>query len=255
MDKCEKLKEHLRRFETAFASLYGVRQPFSANLAKWRDDALPDMYDHNCFEVLAPPDESEIRAALEYQERLGCGFLKLESDFRLDEGLLSALGLDESRTLTMALLDRSAMDDWKKNDLVTVYDLKDRDISRDLLDIETDNYGTVYGMDFIRRKMELYFDLSEKHDGFHMFGAYLGGAIAGACYVFDSLGYACLDGLIVSPDKRRLGVASTLMASAFCRFPHSVPCLHADSDDTPKDMYSAMGFKPVDQLFEYLLLF
>ena len=28
--------------------------------------------------------------------------------------------------------------------------------------------------------------------------------------------------------------------------------LHADEDDTPKDMYAKMGFQAVDKLYEYL---
>ena len=255
MNDKNKIAADIRRAESEFSALYGRRLPFSPDLAKWQDDVLPDMYDHNFFEVLSPPSEDEIRAALEYQKQLGCGFLKLESSFKLNDTIISAFGFEESITLTMALSDRADMKNWKQNELVTVYDLKERDISRDLLDIETDNYGTVYGVDFIRRKMELYFELSTKYEGFHMFGAYLDGAIAGACYVFDSLGCAGLDGLIVSPDKRHLGVASTLMTESYGRFRGSVPYLHADDDDTPKNMYRSMGFQPTDRLFEYLLLF
>lgn len=41
-----------REFEQKLACLFSVQKPFSEHLLKWEDSALPDKYDHNCFNTL-----------------------------------------------------------------------------------------------------------------------------------------------------------------------------------------------------------
>lgn len=99
--------------------------------------------------------------------------------------------------------------------------------------------------------MHRYLEMSNKHDEFHYFGAYIGDRIAGACYVFFSDGCACIDGLVVNEDYRKKYVATTLLAYIAEHFNEMI-FLHADANDTTKTMYERMGFETVESVYEYL---
>lgn len=85
-------------------------------------------------------------------------------------------------------------------------------------------------------------------------GAYLGGKLVGDCYIFASDGYVCMDGLLVDEDFRHQYIAMTLMKHIAEKAQErgEILYLHADSEDTPKELYAKMGFQAVDKLYEYL---
>ena len=85
-------------------------------------------------------------------------------------------------------------------------------------------------------------------------GAYLGGKLVGDCYFFASDGYVCMDGLLVDEDFRHQYIAMTLMKHIAEKAQErgEILYLHADSEDTPKELYAKMGFQAVDKLYEYL---
>ena len=118
------------------------------------------------------------------------------------------------------------------------------------MSVELQNYGEDYGEDFVKRKMRRYLSVSENTSNFYYFGAYVDGKIAGACYAFDSHGYVCIDGLAVNKPFRRQYVATILLAHIAEIFGERL-YLHADAEDTPKDMYRRMGFHTVDVCYEY----
>ena len=71
-------------------------------------------------------------------------------------------------------------------------------------------------------------------------------------------GIAVLDDLYTHPDYRRLGLATALVhhCVADCRARGAGPvALETDPSDTPKQMYAAMGFRPLSVSYEYLKTF
>ena len=109
-------------------------------------------------------------------------------------------------------------------------------------------YGPLYGDDFTVRNNR---NLREK---LTYLGAYLGGKLVGDCYIFASDGYVCMDGLLVDEDFRHQYIAMTLMKHIAEKAQErgEILYLHADSEDTPKELYAKMGFQAVDKLYEYL---
>ena len=215
--------------------LFCVRIPFSAHLAKWEDDLLPDKYDHNCFEYSDQLTTEEFEAALQYQKEKGATFIKLEGDAPLE----NSFGLEQGVTATMVLTKRDAQ--WKvKPDIV----FRQPDIE-ELEKIEVKHYGPVYGEDFSRRNIRRLYEKLTYH------GAYLADKLVGAGYSFSADGMTCVDGLITDADYRRQYVATSLLAHIRDMHPKDTLFLHADEDDTPKDMYLKMGFDIVDRLYEY----
>lgn len=225
-----------RAVEAEMTALFSSKRPFSEHLQKWEDAALPDKYDHNSFEYAGQPTGEEFRLALEYQNRSGAPFIKLEGN----EPLKESFGLEPSVTLTMALLSMETH--WKKNTLLTFR----KPTLPELEEIERKHFGAVYGEDFTVRNVRRLYEKLDYH------GAYFGNKLAAACYSYSFNGITCLDGLIVDKAYRHQYVATTLIGYVRNLHPDHILMLHADRDDTPKDMYLKMGFEIADSLYEYL---
>ena len=230
------MKYEIRKNEEALAALFSERRPFSEHLKKWEDALLPDKYDHNCFEYSGQPTREEFSKAVEHQKRSGAGFIKLEGD----EPLSDSFGLDASVTLTMLL--RSSETNWTINPDLQFHTPSIEELEK----LELKHFGSVYGEDFTRRNIRrLYEKLTYT-------GAYLDGTLVGACYCFNKDALTCIDGLIVDEAHRKRYVATSLIVHIKNSFPDSKLYLHADEDDTPKEMYEKLGFETVDRLFEYM---
>ena len=230
------LSEKTREFEQKQARLFSVQKPFSEHLLKWEDSALPDKYDHNCFEYTAQPTAAELACALDYQKSLGAAFLKLEGNQPLED----AFGLEPGVTLTMAFLEREAH--WKRNECLR---FRTPALS-ELEEIEVKHFGPLYGEDFSRRNIRRLYDKLAFH------GAYFEDRLIAACHSFSADGITGIDGLIVDQAYRRQYAASSLLGHIKAEHPADLLILHADNEDTPKEMYLKMGFQIVDRLYEYL---
>ena len=230
------MKNLTRKNEERLMRLFAERRAFSDHLMKWEDPLLPDKYDLNFFEYAAQPTREELAQAVAYQKEIGAGFIKLEGD----DPLADSFGLEASVTLTMALTSRGAQ--WKTNPALTF----GTPPVGELEGLEVKHFGPLYGEDFTKRNLRRQYEKLTYH------GAYWEGKLVGACYSFCSDGLVCIDGLIVDTDYRKRYVATSLLAHIRDSYPDLTLFLHADEDDTPKDMYRKMGFETVDKLYEYL---
>lgn len=243
----------IRKAERSFKMLFSQKCAFSEHLEKWQDDDLYDMYDHNQFvPLLDDPTDKELEQAIAYQHQLGRGFLKLDTREKLDEALTERFSLEECCTETMLLRNKKEnMARWKSNPNVIIHDSASSDVLADLLQIDIETFASDYGEDFIRRRDVRYVKKAMETPGFHYYVAYLDGKVAGSCYACAIDGYVVMDALVVREAFRKRYVATTLMKHIASQFKEEM-FLHADADDTPKEMYRKMGFETVDELYEYL---
>lgn len=243
----------IRKAERSFKMLFSQKCAFSEHLEKWQDDDLYDMYDHNQFvPLLDDPTDKELEQAIAYQRQLGRGFLKLDTREKLDEALTERFSLEECCTETMLLRNKQKnIEAWKCNPDVIIHDSASSDVLADLLQIDIETFASDYGEDFIRRRDVRYVKKAMETPGFHYYVAYLDGKPAGACYAYAIDGYVVMDALVVREAFRKRYVATTLMKHIASQFKEEM-FLHADADDTPKEMYRKMGFETVDELYEYL---
>ena len=243
----------IRKAERSFKMLFSQKCAFSEHLEKWQDDDLYDMYDHNQFvPLLDDPTDKELEQAIAYQRQLGRGFLKLDTREKLDEALTERFSLEECCTETMLLRNKQKnIEAWKCNPDVIIHDSASSDVLADLLQIDIETFASDYGEDFIRRRDARYVKKAMEIPGFHYYVAYLDGKPAGACYAYAIDGYVVMDALVVREAFRKRYVATTLMKHIVSQFKEEM-FLHADADDTPKEMYRKMGFETVDELYEYL---
>lgn len=245
---------HVRKAEQSFKQLFSQKRAFSEHLEKWQDDDLYDMYDHNQFVPLVDEDltDKELEQAIEYQRQLGRGFLKLDTREKLDKALTERFSLEECCTETMLLRDKQEnIAAWKCNPDVVIHDSDSSDVLAGLLSIEIETFASDYGEDFIRRRDARYVKKAMETPGFHYYVVYLEGKPAGSCYAYVIDGYVVLDALVVRESFRKRYVATTLMKHITSQFKEEM-FLHADADDTPKEMYGKMGFETIDQLYEYV---
>ena len=243
----------IRKAERSFKMLFSQKCAFSEHLEKWQDDDLYDMYDHNQFvPLLDDPTDKELEQAIAYQHQLGRGFLKLDTREKLDEALTERFSLEECCTETMLLRNKQKnIEAWKCNPDVIIHDSASSDVLADLLQIDIETFASDYGEDFIRRRDARYVKKAMETQGFHYYVAYLDGKVAGSCYACAIDGYVVMDALVVREAFRKRYVATTLMKHIASQFKEEM-FLHADADDTPKEMYGKMGFETVDELYEYL---
>ena len=243
----------IRKAERSFKMLFSQKCVFSEHLEKWQDDDLYDMYDHNQFvPLLDDPTDKELEQAIAYQRQLGRGFLKLDTREKLDEALTERFSLEECCTETMLLRNKQKnIEAWKCNPDVIIHDSASSDVLADLLQIDIETFASDYGEDFIRRRDARYVKKAMETPGFHYYVAYLDRKPAGSCYACAIDGYVVMDALVVREAFRKRYVATTLMKHIASQFKEEM-FLHADADDTPKEMYRKMGFETVDELYEYL---
>ena len=243
----------IRKAERSFKMLFSQKCAFSEHLEKWQDDDLYDMYDHNQFvPLLDDPTDKELEQAIAYQHQLGRGFLKLDTREKLDEALTERFSLEECCTETMLLQNKQKnIEAWKCNPDVIIHDSASSDVLADLLQIDIETFASDYGEDFIRRRDARYVKKAMETPGFHYYVAYLDRKVAGSCYACAIDGYVVMDALVVREAFRKRYVATTLMKHIASQFKEEM-FLHADADDTPKEMYRKMGFETVDELYEYL---
>lgn len=243
----------IRKAEQSFKQLFSQKRAFSEHMEKWQDDDLYDMYDHNQFvPLLDDPTDKELEQAIAYQRQLGRGFLKLDTREKLDEALTERFSLEECCTETMLLRNKQKnIEAWKCNPDVVIHDSASSDVLADLLQIDIETFASDYGEDFIRRRDARYVKKAMETPGFHYYVAYLDRKPVGSCYACAIDGYVVMDALVVREAFRKRYVATTLMKHIASQFKEEM-FLHADADDTPKEMYRKMGFETVDELYEYL---
>lgn len=231
--------EPTRNADKKIAQLFCTFHPVSEHLTKKEDVELPDKYDNNSFYYSGQPTAEEFRRAVDYQKAKGVNFIQLNGY----EPLENAFGMEPDHTLTM-VLPKEADINWKTNPDVILKAPGEEELERH----ELKYYGPLYGDSFaVRNNRRLRQKLT-----YH--GAYLEGRLAGACYAYRVDGYTCMDDLVVDSDYRHRYVASTLIRALAetARREGNLLYLHADPEDTPKDMYRKMGFQVVDKEYGYL---
>jgi len=244
-----KISERIKANEDSFAALFSKHIKINDNISRWQDDMLPDMYDLNDFDFIRPLSGEDLDLMEKYQRERGDSFVQFHCYEPQKEELWKPRGFEQAEILTMILTDGRG-EDWKTNAEVTVKKLSEVKDYDEYIALELKNYGEIYGEDFTVRKTKRHCEMALSDNGYEFYFAYLNGKMEGVCHTYTDCGITCLDGLVVNPEARMKHVATTLLAAALkdTEYPFY---LHADADDTPKEMYSRMGFEETEKLFIY----
>ena len=93
--KMEQIRNKIREAEQAWKEVFSVEKPFNANLHRWQDEVLYDMYDHNQFVPIGEVTKEDLEKAFAYQKEQGWDFLKYDSREKLDSAIVNEFGLEE----------------------------------------------------------------------------------------------------------------------------------------------------------------
>lgn len=253
MKEIDFLREEIRKHEDEFLNVFCTSFDFSDAFIKYEDDLIPLMWDHHRFTAKTGQIcGQDIKGAVRYQKEQGCNYLQINSRVPLPRQLTETFQLQEAVTITMVKPGErdSLPPSFHVNPQVVIKDIQTHQIEQDLLAIQLKNYQEVYGGDFIKQLVSAFARKAREDKRLHYLGAYLNDKICGYCYYFDDGRYKVLDGLTVNEETRYQYVASSLIAYVFAAS-DSLMYLHADRDDTPRQMYQKMGFEAMDTLFEY----
>ena len=247
-NKLENVILKVHENEQNFVDLFSVCLEIDG-IKRYYDDQLRDMYDHN-FSLVDSIDNNILKTINKIKTDRKEYFIKISSPTPQD--LLLEKGFEKEVTLTMVKTDYLHFP-APKNYLVKYKNYRENnEIINDIIATEILYYGELYGIDFCIRRWNRYFNkVNEGENGLNMFATYYQDKIAGYCYAYYKNGVVCVDGLLVLKEYRNQYVASNLLAY-IAHFYNCPIFLHAENDDTPKEMYEKLGFKTVSTSYDYL---
>lgn len=252
-DDCLKLlKEKVQLNEKAFVDLFSVSTDIyhqDKTFKRYYDDYLKDMYDHN-FTTVDEMDDELLNKILEFKNNRNENFVKICSSTPLDN--LLEKGFEKETLLTMLKSDYLNFL-IPENYLINYKNARENEeVINDVIATEILYYGKEYGIDFCIRRWNRYFNkIKEAENGLNLFAVYYQNKIAGYCYSFYNNRVVCVDGLLVLEEYRKRYIASNLI-KYIAHFYNCPIFLHADNEETPKEMYSKLGFETIFTSFDYL---
>lgn len=224
-----------------FISEFTKRFMFSDNLIKYQDDVVKDKYDHNYFYICNPPSKQEIDKAIEYQKSLGLDFIKFVSAYDFKD-LELFKDYEIGHNVGMMYMGKEYEEELK-------YELPNLEFKEasleEVIAIEQKNFGEEYGYDFVIRAS------TEYYGHVTYLGAYIDNKMVAYCYLYDKDGIRNIDGLCTDSEYRRRGIATALIKHVTTK---AHKCyLHADANDDPKKIYHRLGYRIVNDEYEYFL--
>ena len=245
----KELINKVNKSKEEFTTLFSKRYP--SNVAeRYFDDELKDMYDHN-FSFLEEEINDEIlNTLLRIKDERKETFIKIESTRKQNK--LLEKGFEQEEELTLVKEDY-------KNFNIPLIDFvtykrysENNEILKDVIRLEQEYYGESYGVDFCERRWKRYANRVDQNDnsGLDIWVIYDKDIAVGYCYSFFNNGVVAMDGLLVIKEYRNRYIASNLIKK-IASFYDCPIYLHADDDDTPKEIYYKLGFIECANTFEY----
>ncbi len=237
--------ENIRRCEDYWRELFAEKLPFNDCFDRWYNPNLPDQYTTNAFFPKGAVTAEALAEAYAYQRDLG--FLQLMCKEPLDRALAEEFQLKENIVLTMALLGGNP-DQWQENKTISIADVQEQDISEDIIafQVAQEDGESDYPLRAITQDMKA----AAAYPEYHWLAAYQNGDVAAVCHALCYSGCVEIDDLVVAPAARKQYIATSLLKYIAEHFEGQL-YLHADEDDTPRDLYSRLGFEVVDKCWEY----
>lgn len=243
--KVEKSKQH---FTELFSSIFFNNQTYT----RYFDKNLADMYDHNFSSFIKEVDDKSFNELLDIKRELNEGFMKIS--LKEPCGLLTAKGFQKEILLTLLKEDYSNFS-IPEIDFVTYKRYSEhKEIIEDLIKIEKEYYGTLYTEDFCERRWRRHQEVIDNgHKELEIWGVYHNDKMIGFAYSYFNDDVVAMDSLLTINEYRNKYVASNLIKEIANYY--KVPIyLHADEEETPKEIYYKLGFKKIATSYDYLLV-
>lgn len=244
--------QRMKTCEQAYIRCFS-QQFENEQIIRYRDDQLPDMYDHNFTYLKHPDSKNTLQRLVEEEIQQNCSeqktFFKVSMDAIPDANWLQGLSLP-------AVLEHSGYfmvpslksPQWKTLSACAIHKVVNDAMVEELAAMDLVHDRERCGEDFClrraRRRGRVY--LSEVPLDSYL--CYFKGDPVGNCDLFLHGGVAKIEDFAVLPSFQRLGIGTTILKAMIdIALSNSVSLIYlvADEEDTPREMYCKLGFEKV----------
>lgn len=248
MTDLNKYIQILEESDKGFTNVF-CKQIKTKSFIRYFDDSLINMYDHNYFKV-EDINEDILKDIYKIKQERKENFIKISSSNRLKDKLDPSFEeeIDLSMVSTREIKPKNALEG-----LSFSFIDNNEEYLEELIDIEIEGYAESYGEEFCRRRWIRYFKEVKEDKGLNIVLALYKDKVVGYAYIYSNNEVVQLDGLEVKKEYRHKGIATSLFSFVSSYFSKPI-YLHADNEDTPKEMYLKLGFISIRKEYSYLLL-
>lgn len=246
MDIKNKIKISEKNFTRLFSNTINIDDN-----TRYYDDEIKNMYDHNFFELHSEMNDELFAKFLDIKKERKETFMEITSANKSE--YLIKNGFKEETILTLVKQDYQDFNILKPMDVRYIRYKENPKIIQDVIDIEIKYYGPAYGEDFCKRRWLRYKDYIDSHidTTLDIWVIYDNDIAIGYCYSYLDKDVVGMDGLIIIEEYRNKHLASNLIKH-IAQYYKCPIYLHADEQETAKEVYFKLGFKIIDKYYYYL---
>lgn len=253
-----KVSEKIIACEKAYAECISLREEIPG-AARFRDSLIPDMYDYNftyVYEGISNVDLLKlISSEMEHSRSEGADFCKFCMDFPVSEELKLPEGMEKG-IVGYYVFDIQHLDGLKLSDEVVIRTVNNPQRGNDVYKIDQQMSAGKLSEDFIRRSAKRRTSIYTSDGPINCFVCYLGEEPIGSCDLMIKNGTAKIEEFCVVPSMQRKGYGTAILRELIDRADicgADTIYLCTDEDDTPKDMYTKVGFTKVGERTELFI--
>jgi len=222
-------------------------------IIRFRDNLIPDMYDHNYTRIKQANNPNEVKALIEHEIAFcaseGRKFCNIHINGNVELPFIRGLNVKPEETLySFYATDRPFELRLKKRDDCEVEKIISKKMIDARLALELSEYGNNHGEDFCKRKSQRMAQVYLSHSGVDSYLCRTSRTVVGKCDLMVGNTIAKIEDFDVSTAYQRKGYGTTIihkLVSDAVEMGARTIYLVTENDGTAKDMYIKLGFKEV----------
>ena len=226
-----------------------------ADVIRFRDPLLPDMYYHNFTYIRCSADPAaavgRIEKEIDLRRGEEAGFCNILSGLAIGAGQLKDIAYPVSlSTNGFYLFDKAYLLQMKAPPHCNIRRVDSQAMVEDALYSDLQHDEKRLGRDFCERRCLRRGKVYVQDGGVDSYNCYDNGSIVGNCDLFMHKGVAKIEDFTVIPKYQRKGYGTTILKHLI-QTALDADCdtiyLVTDEEDTPKDMYVRLGFSKIGE--------
>ncbi len=249
----------IRRCERAYKGCFS--KPFESDrVIRYRNTVMSDMYDHNCSHIKGTLKLDELLQIIAGEIRLcieeNLVFCKITMDeMQYEKGLKEFDNKLQIEHYGQYVFTAAKPPEWPLKAVCEIRKIVDPAMVEDLVYLDKSQYSGDCGEDFCIRRARYRGQVYLSNASIESYICYYGGEPAGNCDLFLFEGTAKIEDFTVLPKYQRQGLGTAILKHLICAaFAKGARIIYltTDEDDTPKEMYTKLGFEKVSDSYALL---
>lgn len=254
--------EQFREIENSYIENFSTRRD-GVDYITYSDDKLPGMYDHNCI-VIKPSVNKDtlcdmVSVMLEQAKKENREFLKVVISPGIDiteeqKKIFTNMGFEVEANLYMQI-EGTRNEAFKANPNVEIRVANTEEEFDEAKKHEiTSSIEAGTPKDFVKKKATRRLEtFKTKRSNLKLYLCYYQNNVIGHCELHTKGNYAKIDDFYVMSDQRGMGFGTSILKQAISDSVlqgASYIYLITDKEDTPRQMYSKLGFEIIGEEYE-----